>query len=121
MKKFYYHLAVCLCVIGGLVGCSKEDEPGGGEGAMYQVTVVQVRPHLEALEHLAIPYRALHLAFVHHIVKLHIQVIAADILCPANGSQTQQAAYKKHLLHNIMDLLVWKSVFSRANRNGLKR
>ena len=85
-----------------------------------QVTVVQVRPHLEALEHLAIPYRALHLAFVHHIVKLHIQVIAADILCPANGSQTQQA-YKKHLLHNIMDLLVWKSVFSRANRNGLKR
>ena len=30
MKKFYYHLAVCLCVIGGLVGCSKEDEPGGG-------------------------------------------------------------------------------------------
>ena len=86
-----------------------------------QVTVVQVRPHLEALEHLAIPYRALHLAFVHHIVKLHIQVIAADILCPANGSQTQQAAYKKHLLHNIMDLLVWKSVFSRANRNGLKR
>ena len=41
MKKFYYHLAVCLCVIGGLVGCSKEDEPGGGEGAMYQVTVEQ--------------------------------------------------------------------------------
>ena len=32
MKKFYYHLAVCLCVIGGLVGCSKEDEPGGGVG-----------------------------------------------------------------------------------------
>ena len=28
-------------MIGGLVGCSKEDEPGGGEGAMYQVTVEQ--------------------------------------------------------------------------------
>ena len=33
MKKFYYHLAVCLCVIGGLVGCSKEDEPGGDHTA----------------------------------------------------------------------------------------
>lgn len=41
MKKLFYRLAVCLCVIGGLVGCSKEDEPGGGEGAMYQVTVEQ--------------------------------------------------------------------------------
>ena len=41
MKKLFYRLAVCLCVIGGLVGCSKDDEPGGGEGAMYQVTVQQ--------------------------------------------------------------------------------
>ena len=39
MKKLFYRLAVCLCVIGGLVGCSKDDEPGSGEGAMYQVTV----------------------------------------------------------------------------------
>lgn len=41
MKKLFYRLAVCLCVIGGLVGCSKDDEPDGGEGAMYQVTVQQ--------------------------------------------------------------------------------
>lgn len=41
MKKLFYRLAVCLCVIGGFVGCSKDDEPGGGEGAMYQVTVQQ--------------------------------------------------------------------------------
>lgn len=32
MKKLFYRLAVCLCVIGGLVGCSKDDEPDGGEG-----------------------------------------------------------------------------------------
>ena len=94
MKKFYYHLAVCLCVIGGLVGCSKEDEPGGGEGAMYQVTVEQSGEYRSYIK---------------------------SVVVAANGSQTQQAAYKKHLLHNIMDLLVWKSVFSRANRNGLKR
>ena len=30
MKKLFYRLAVCPCVIGGLVGCSKDDEPGGG-------------------------------------------------------------------------------------------
>ena len=72
-----------------------------------QAAVVQVRPHLEGLEHPAIAHRTLHLTFVHHITELHVQITAADILCPANGSQAQQAAYKKQLLHNIMDLLVW--------------
>ena len=43
MKKLFYRLAVCLCVIGGLVGCSKDDEPSGGEGAMYQVHLSAVR------------------------------------------------------------------------------
>ena len=33
-------------------------------------------------------------------------ICTADILCPANSSQTQQAAYKKQLFHRITDLLV---------------
>ena len=42
MKKSLYLLAVCMCVALCFVGCSKDDdEPGGGKGAMYQVTIEQ--------------------------------------------------------------------------------
>lgn len=41
MRKYLYLSAVCVCMALCFVGCSKEDEPGGGEGAMYQVTVEQ--------------------------------------------------------------------------------
>lgn len=50
MKKLFYRLAVCLFVIGSLVGCSKDDEPGGGDGAMYQVTVQQSGEYLSYIK-----------------------------------------------------------------------
>ena len=50
MKKLFYRLAVCLFVIGSLVGCSKDDEPGGGDGAMYQVTVQQSDKYLSYIK-----------------------------------------------------------------------
>jgi hypothetical protein len=41
MKKLFYRLAVCLGMVLGFWACSDDDKPGGGEGAMYQVTVQQ--------------------------------------------------------------------------------
>ena len=72
-----------------------------------QVTIIEVSPHPESFKDFAIAQRTLYLAFVHHIINFHVQIVAADILCPANSSQTQQAAYKKQLFHRITDLLVW--------------
>lgn len=34
-------MAVCLGMVLGFWACSDDDKPGGGEGAMYQVTVQQ--------------------------------------------------------------------------------
>ena len=41
MKKLFYRLAVCLGMVLGFWACSDDDKPGGGEGAMYQVTLQQ--------------------------------------------------------------------------------
>lgn len=41
MKKLFYLLAVCLGVMCCLAGCSKDDEPQGGNGAMYRIIIEQ--------------------------------------------------------------------------------